>query len=397
MSQKIKKIVLAYSGGLDTSVILQWLLSKYDCEIITVTADLGQHEDFYHIEEKALKTGASKAYVENLCETFVTDYIFPMLRTGALYEGRYLLGTAIARPLITKLLIDIARREGAEAIAHGATGKGNDQIRFELSAAALAPDIHVIAPWREWNLLSRTALHAFAKQHNIPIPTSNRRYSKDENMLHCSFEGSELEDPWEEPQAGSYTMTIPIEDTPDIPEYITITFNKGNPVAINEQELSPAELLTKLNVLGKQHGIGRIDMVESRFLGIKSRGVYETPGGTIIHIAHKDLEGITLDHMTMVIRDQLIPAYADAVYNGFWFSPEREAIQAFMDKAQECVSGTVRLKLYKGTVYPVGRKSLNSLYNPRLASFEEDTLYNHNDATGFIHLKSLRIRGYKNC
>lgn len=395
MSNKIKKVVLAYSGGLDTSVILKWLITTYNCEVIAVTADLGQNEDFHDIEEKALVTGASKAYVVDLQNEFAKNFIFPMLRASAIYEGRYLLGTAIARPLITQLLIDIAKAEEADAIAHGATGKGNDQVRFELAAAALAPDIQVIAPWREWDLISRTALTTFAEKHNIPISASHKRYSKDQNMLHCSIEGSELENPWEEPHLESYTMTVPIEHTPDSPEYITIDFEKGDPIAINGQQMIPADIMFTLNDIAGRHGIGRIDMVESRFLGIKSRGVYETPGGTTIHIAHQDLEGITLDHMTLLTRNQLIPSYADAIYNGFWFSPEREAIQAFMDKAQERVTGTVKLKLYKGMAYPVGRKSSNSLYSSQLATFEEDTSYNHNDATGFIKLKSLRIRGYQ--
>lgn len=395
MSNRIKKVVLAYSGGLDTSVILKWLIATYNCEVIAVTADLGQNENFHDIEEKAIVTGASKAYIVDLRNEFAKNFIFPMLRASAIYEGRYLLGTAIARPLITKLLIDIARAEEADAIAHGATGKGNDQVRFELAAAALAPDIHVIAPWREWDLISRTALTTFAEKHNIPISTSHKRYSKDQNMLHCSIEGSELENPWEEPHIESYTMTVPIEHTPDSPEYITIDFEKGDPIAINGQQMIPADIMFTLNDIAGRHGIGRIDMVESRFLGIKSRGVYETPGGTIIHIAHQDLEGITLDHMTLLTRNQLIPSYADAIYNGFWFSPEREAIQAFMDKAQERVTGTVKLKLYKGMAYPIGRKSSNTLYSSQLATFEEDTSYNHNDATGFIKLKSLRIRGYQ--
>lgn len=395
MSNKIKKVVLAYSGGLDTSVILKWLITTYHCEVITVTADLGQNEDFHSIEEKALATGASNAYVVDLQNEFAKNFIFPLLRSSASYEGRYLLGTAIARPLITKLLIDIAIAEGADAIAHGATGKGNDQVRFEVTAAALAPDIQVIAPWRGWDLMSRSALTNFAKKHNIPISTANKRYSKDQNMLHCSIEGSELENPWEEPHIESYTMTVPVEHTPNSPEYITIDFEKGDPIAINGQQMTPADIILTLNDVAGRHGIGRIDMIESRFLGIKSRGVYETPGGTIIYIAHQDLEGITLDHMTLLIRNQLIPFYADAVYNGFWFSPEREAIQAFMDKAQEQVTGTVRLKLYKGMAYPLGRKSPNSLYSHQLATFEEDTSYNHSDATGFINLKSLRIRGYK--
>ncbi len=396
MTKKIKKVVLAYSGGLDTSVILKWLITTYNCEVIAVTANLGQEEDLISIEKKALQTGASKAYLEDLRIEFAKDFIFPMMRSGALYEGRYLLGTAIARPLITKTLIKIAHAEHADAIAHGSTGKGNDQVRFELTAAALDPNIRIIAPWREWDLLSRSALNNFAQKHNIPITSSNKHYSIDKNMLHCSFEGGELENPWEEPHQESYSMSVPIEQAPDKPEYITLEFEKGNPIALNNTYLSPDQLIMELNTLAGRHGIGRVDMVESRYVGMKSRGVYETPGGTVIHTAHQDLEGITLDHMTLQIRNQLVPIYADAIYNGFWFSPEREAIQAFMDKAQETVSGIVRVKLYKGNVWPVGRTSPNSLYIPEIATFEKDTTYRHEDATGFIRLNSLRIRGYKN-
>lgn len=395
MDKKVKKVVLAYSGGLDTSVILKWLILTYGCEVVTVTADLGQEEELDGIEAKALKTGAVKAYVEDLREEFAKDYIFPMLRSGAVYESRYLMGTSIARPLITKRLVEIARAEGADALAHGATGKGNDQVRFEFSAMALAPDLRVIAPWREWDLMSRTALTAFAEKNGIPVAASNKHYSMDRNMLHCSFEGSELEDPWEEPQQGAYVMAVPIEKAPDQPEYLTIDFEHGDPVAVNGVAMTPAKVVTTLNAIGSKHGIGRVDMVENRFVGMKARGVYETPGGTLIHVAHQDLEGITLDRMTMRIRDQILPAYADSVYNGFWFSPEREAMQALIDKAQEHVSGTVRLKLYKGTAWPVGRKSADSLYRPDLATFEECTTYDHKDAAGFIRLNGLRIRGYK--
>lgn len=395
MGKKVNKVVLAYSGGLDTSVILKWLIVTYGCEVVTMTADLGQEDDLNGVDEKALKTGASKAYVEDLREEFARDYIFPMLRSGAVYESRYLMGTSIARPLITKRLVEIARAEGADALAHGATGKGNDQVRFELSAMALAPDLQIIAPWREWDLMSRTALNAFAEQNGIAVASSNKHYSMDRNMLHCSFEGSELEDPWEEPLAGSHIMAVPVEQAPDEPEYITIGFEHGDPVSVNGEAMSPARLVMTLNAIASRHGIGRVDMVENRFVGMKARGVYETPGGTLIHVAHQDLEGITLDRMTMRIRDQILPAYADAVYNGFWFSPEREAMQALIDKAQERVSGTARLKLYKGTAWPVGRESANTLYCHDLATFEECATYDHKDAAGFIKLNGLRIRGYK--
>ena len=395
MGKKVNKVVLAYSGGLDTSVILKWLIVTYGCEVVTMTADLGQEDDLNGVDEKALKTGASKAYVEDLREEFARDYIFPMLRSGAVYESRYLMGTSIARPLITKRLVEIARAEGADALAHGATGKGNDQVRFELSAMALAPDLRIIAPWREWDLMSRTALNAFAEQNGIAVASSNKHYSMDRHMLHCSFEGSELEDPWEEPLAGSHVMAVPVEQAPDEPEYITIGFERGDPVSVNGEAMSPARLVMTLNAIASRHGIGRVDMVENRFVGMKARGVYETPGGTLIHVAHQDLEGITLDRMTMRIRDQILPAYADAVYNGFWFSPEREAMQALIDKAQERVSGTARLKLYKGTAWPVGRESANTLYCHDLATFEECATYDHKDAAGFIKLNGLRIRGYK--
>ena len=393
--RNIKKVVLAYSGGLDTSVILKWLQVNYGCEVITMTADVGQEDDLNGVDEKALRTGATKAYIEDLREEFAKDFIFPMLRSGALYEGRYLLGTSVARPLITKRLVEIARAEGADALAHGATGKGNDQVRFELSAAALAPDLRVIAPWREWDLMSRTALNFFAEQHNIPISSGAKHYSMDRNMLHCSFEGGELEDPWEEPLEASHIMAVPFEKAPDEAEYVTITFEHGDPVAVNGEALSPAQIMVKLNELGRKHGIGRVDMVENRFVGIKSRGVYETPGGTIIYVAHKDLEGITMERETMHIRDMMMPSYAGAIYNGFWYSPEREAMQAFIDKSQERVSGTVRLKLYKGNAWPVGRESKNTLYCADLATFEECATYDHKDAAGFIKLNSLRIRGYR--
>lgn len=391
----IKKVVLAYSGGLDTSVILKWIQTTYECEVITLTADLGQEEELDGLEEKALSTGASKAYILDLQEEFARDFIFPAFRSGAIYESRYLLGTSIARPLISKKLVEIARQEGAQALAHGATGKGNDQVRFELSAMALAPELVTIAPWRDWDLGSRTALIAFAKEHGIPVPvTKEKPYSCDRNLLHLSFEGGELEDPGNEPASGSHQLCVPIEEAPDTPEIVTIDFEKGDPVAVNGERMSPAVLIKHLNRLGGRHGIGRLDMVENRFVGMKSRGVYETPGGTIIHAAHQDLEGLCLDRELVHLRDTLIPRYAEMVYNGFWYSPEREALQAFMDKAQECVTGQVKLKLYKGGVWPLSRTSPNSLYNPELATFEEDDVYNQADAAGFIRLQGLRLMAY---
>ncbi len=394
MAQKINKIVLAYSGGLDTSVILRCLIETYGCEVVTMTADLGQGDDLDGVEPKALKTGASKAYIEDLREEFARDYIFPMLRSGALYEGRYLLGTSVARPLIAKRLVDIARAEGAQAIAHGATGKGNDQVRFELGINALAPDIRVIAPWREWDLMSRTALTEFAEKHGIPLTSGSKHYSMDRNMLHCSFEGGELEDPWEEPGPGSYIMAVPVEKAPDEPEYITLNYEKGDCVAVNGERMTPAGIVLKLNEIAGRHGIGRLDMVENRFVGMKSRGVYETPGGTVLHIAHQDLEGICLDREALAVRASLQNRYATAIYNGFWFSPEREAMQAMIDKMQEGVTGEVRLKLYKGNAWPVGRYSPLSLYCQDLATFEECATYDHKDAAGFIRLQGLRVRGY---
>ncbi len=371
MAKDIRKVVLAYSGGLDTSVILKWIAVTYGCEVVTLTADLGQEEDLDGVDAKALRTGASRAYVEDLREEFARDFIFPMMRSGAVYEGRYLLGTSIARPLIAKRLVDIARAEGAQAVAHGATGKGNDQVRFELAVNALAPDLDVIAPWRIWDLRSRTDLTAFAEKHGIPLSTSSKQYSMDRNMLHCSFEGGELEDPWCEPGPNSHDA-----------------------VAVNGEAMSPATIVRTLNAIAGRHGIGRLDMVENRFVGIKSRGVYETPGGTVLHIAHRDLEGICLDRESMHLRDQMIPRYAEAVYNGFWFAPEREAMQAFIDKTQETVNGAVRLKLYKGNAFPVGRTSPNTLYCHDLATFEDCATYDHADAAGFIKLQGLRVRGY---
>ncbi|MDR2504115.1 MAG: argininosuccinate synthase [Deltaproteobacteria bacterium] len=392
---KIKKVVLAYSGGMDTSVILKWLQLTYGCEVIALTCDLGQEEDLEGVDKKALATGASKARVEDMREEFARDFIYPMFRAGAVYENRYLLGTSIARPFIAKRLVELARENRADAVAHGATGKGNDQVRFELTVNALAPDLRVIAPWRIWEMKSRSDLTAFAEKHGIPLSSGSKRYSMDRNMLHLSFEGSELEDPWLEAEAGSYVMTVPPEKAPDAPEYIELEFASGDAVALNGRKLSPAEMIRRLNELGGRHGIGRIDMVENRFVGMKSRGVYETPGGTVLFAAHRDLEGITLDREVMRLRDSLIPQYSASVYNGFWYSPERELLQTLMDKAQERVSGVVRLKLYKGSALPVARKSPFSLFRQDLATFEEDEVYNQADAAGFIRLNGLRIQGYR--
>ena len=391
---KNKKVILAYSGGLDTSIILKWLIVEHGYEVITVTADLGQEDDLDGVEPKALKTGATKAYIEDLRDEFAKDYIYPMLRSGCLYEGRYLLGTSVARPLIAKRLVEIARKEGAVAIAHGATGKGNDQVRFELGVNALAPDLDIIAPWREWDLMSRTALIEFAEKHDIPVSTGSKHYSMDRNMLHCSFEGGELEDPWEEPGPNSYIMAVPVEQAPDEPEYITIGYEKGDAVTLNGERLTPRQMMEKLNKIAGKHGIGRLDMVENRFVGMKSRGVYETPAGTVLYIAHKDLEGVCLDREALATRETILPRYAAAIYNGFWFSPEREAMQALIDQMQIGVTGEVRLKLYKGNAWPVGRYSPHSLYCQDLATFEECATYDHKDAAGFILLQSLRIRGY---
>jgi argininosuccinate synthase len=390
---KIEKVVLAYSGGLDTSAILKWIKKTYECEVVTLTADLGQGEELDGLEEKALSTGATKAYVVDLQEEFVADYVFPMFRANAVYEGGYLLGTSIARPLIARKLVEIALEEGAQAVAHGATGKGNDQVRFELSTLALAPQLKTIAPWREWDLCSRTDLLAFCQENGISVPvTREKPYSCDRNLLHLSFEGGELEDPWAEPGPGTYLMSVNPEDAPDKAEIVTLDFERGNPVALNGEALSPAKMLAALNELGGRHGVGRLDMVENRFVGMKSRGVYETPGGTILQRAHRDLEGVCMDRDLLHMRDSLIPRYAEMVYNGYWFAPEREALQALMDKAQETVTGSVRLKLYKGGVYPLGRKSPYSLYNPELATFEKDEVYDQADAAGFIRLHGLRLQ-----
>jgi len=390
---KVKKIVLAYSGGLDTSVTLRWLIETYGCEVIAYCADLGQGEDLKAIQRKALKTGASKVFVDDLKEEFVKHYVFPMLRANAVYEGSYLLGTSIARPLIAKRQIDVAVKEKADAVAHGATGKGNDQVRFELTYYALKPEVKVIAPWRLWNLNSRQSLVAYAKRQGIPVPVSKKRpYSTDRNLFHISYEGGILEDPWHEPPADMFLWTKAVERAPNRPEYIEIDFSRGDPVALNGRAYSPATLLSRLNALGAKHGIGRVDLVENRYVGMKSRGVYETPGGTLLHCARRALESITMDREVMRLRDSLIPKYAELVYYGYWFAPEREILQQTVDASQESVSGRVRLKLYKGNVIVVGRKSRFSLYDPKIATFEEGEGYHQADADGFIRLNALRLK-----
>lgn len=391
--RKIHKVVLAYSGGLDTSIVIKWLIETYGCEVIAYCADLGQNEDMKAVKKKALKTGASKAYVLDLKEEFVKEYVFPMLRANAVYEGAYLMGTSIARPLIAKKQIEIAKKEKADAVSHGATGKGNDQVRFELSFYALKPDIKVIAPWREWDLDSRASLIKYAKKHGIPVPVTKKKpYSTDPNLFHISYEGGILEDPWAEPPQDMFTMTVSPEKAPAKPEYIEIGYLNGDPVTVNGKKLSPAKLLKKLNEVAGRHGIGRLDIVENRFVGMKSRGVYETPGGTVLQAAHRALESITLDRELLHLRDSLIPKYAELIYNGFWFSPEREALQGLIDNSQKGVTGTVRLKLYKGSAIVVGRKAPKSLYNPELATFEAETVYDQKDAEGFIKLNALRLK-----
>ena len=389
----VKKVVLAYSGGLDTSVILRWLIDTYGCEVIAFCADLGQGEELAPVEEKARAVGASAIYIEDLREEFVREYVFPMLRANTAYEDGYLLGTSIARPLIAKRQIEIARQEGADAVSHGATGKGNDQVRFELTYYALEPHISVIAPWREWNMQGRADLIAYAEERQIPIPVSREKpYSTDRNLLHLSFEGGILEDPWREPYEDMFLLSVSPENAPDQPEYMEIDFVAGDPTAINGEARSPASLLAKANELGGKHGIGRCDLVENRYVGMKARGVYETPGGTILHAAHRALETLTLDREVVHLRDSLIPRYAEMIYYGYWFAPEREMLQAAIDESQKNVSGTVRLKLYKGNVIVVGRKSDRSLYNPEVASFDESGEYQQADAEGFIRLNSLRLR-----
>lgn len=391
----VNKVVLAYSGGLDTSVILKWLREAYDCEVVTFTADLGQGEELEPARQKAEMLGIKEIFIEDLREEFVRDYVFPMFRANALYEGCYLLGTSIARPLIAKRQIEIAAETGADAVAHGATGKGNDQVRFELSYYALNPDIRVISPWREWDLDSRTRLIDFAEKHQIPIPKDKRGeapFSVDANLLHISAEGKALEDPWHEPGEFVYSRSVAPEAAPDEPTYVEIEFSRGDAVAVDGERLTPAQLLTRLNELGGANGVGRLDLVEGRFVGMKSRGVYETPGGTLLLAAHRGIESITLDRGAAHLKDELMPRYAELIYNGFWFSPEREMLQALIDRSQQHVEGTVRLKLYKGNVSVVGRRSDKSLYSMEHVTFEEDTVYDQRDAEGFIKLNALRLR-----
>jgi argininosuccinate synthase len=391
----VKKVVLAYSGGLDTSVILRWLRENYRCEVVTFTADLGQGEELEPARRKAELAGVKEIYVEDVREEFVRDFVFPMFRANALYEGVYLLGTSIARPLIAKRQIEIAHSTGADAVAHGATGKGNDQVRFELTYYALDPDIRVIAPWREWELDSRTKLLAYAESHQIPIASDKRGeppYSTDANLLHISYEGRALEDPWVEPDESMFTRTVAPEKAPDKVQYVEVEFEAGDPVAVDGRRLSPAALLTKLNEIGGRHGVGRVDLVENRYVGMKSRGVYETPGGTILQAAHRGIESITLDRGALHLKDELMPRYAALIYNGFWYSPEREMIQKMIDESQRNVTGTVRLKLYRGGVRVVGRRSPYSLYSQAHVTFEADQVYDQFDAEGFIKLNALRLR-----
>ncbi len=393
MNSQPKKIVLAYSGGLDTSVILTWLIEQYAVPVIAFCADLGQGEELEPARAKAQTCGAASVYVDDLREEFVRDFVFPMLRASAVYEHVYLLGTSIARPLIAKRQIEIARREGADTVSHGATGKGNDQVRFELTYYALEPGIRVIAPWRLWDLTSRSKLIAYAEARGIPVPvTREKPYSTDRNLLHISYEGGILEDPWREPYDDMFVLSVSPEGAPDTPEYLEIDFEQGDAVAVNGETLSPAALLARLNEIGGRHGIGRVDLVENRYVGMKSRGVYETPGGTLLHVAHRAVESITLDREVMHLRDSLIPRYAEMVYYGYWFAPERTMLQAAIDESQRGVSGTARLKLYKGNATVAGRKSARSLYNPEVATFEDDAVYRQADAEGFIRLNALRLR-----
>ena len=398
MSKDINKVVLAYSGGLDTSIILKWLKQVYDCEVVTFTADLGQGEELEPARQRAEMMGIKEIYIEDLREEFVRDFVFPMFRANAVYEGVYLLGTSIARPLIAKRLVEIAEATGADAVAHGATGKGNDQVRFELSAYALNPGIRVIAPWREWDLQSRTRLIEFAEQNQIPVPQDKRGeapFSVDANLLHTSSEGKVLEDPAIEAPDYVYQRTVDPVDAPDTPQTITIGFEKGDAVSVDGERLSPASLLTRLNELGGKHGIGRLDLVENRFVGMKSRGIYETPGGTILLAAHRGIESITLDRGAAHLKDEIMPRYAELIYNGLWYSPEREMLQALIDKSQELVAGEVTHKLYKGSANVVGRSSPNSLYSEDLVTFEEGTgTYDHHDAEGFIKLNGLRLKTF---
>ncbi len=389
----VKRVVMAYSGGLDTSVILEWLRETYGAEVIAFTADVGQGEEVEEARLKALATGAQKAHAVDLRREFVEEFIFPAVRASAVYEGHYLLGTSISRPLIARELVRVANEEGADAIAHGATGKGNDQVRFELTAYALRPELRVIAPWREWDLRGRADCVRYAEEHNIPVPvTAEKPYSIDANLFHISYEGGVLEDPWTAPPKGMWTLTTDPEDAPNEPETMEISFESGNAVAVNGDRLDPLPLVELLNQRAGLHGVGRVDIVENRFVGMKSRGCYETPGGTLLHLAHRAVESLTLDREVMHLRDQLIPQYAEMVYNGFWYSPERQALQKFMDDIQERVNGTARLKLYKGAAHVLGRRSKDSLYDESTVTFEADNVYNQADAAGFIRLQALRLR-----
>jgi argininosuccinate synthase len=392
---QIRKVVLAYSGGLDTSVILRWIKDYYNCEVITYCADVGQGDETEGLEQKALKTGASKLYIEDLREEFAREFVFPMMRANAIYEGYYLLGTSIARPVIARKQVEIARREGADAVAHGATGKGNDQVRFELTFARLGPELKVIAPWRnpDWPFKGRADMIAYASSKNIPVPvTAEKPYSMDRNLVHISYEGGILEDPWREPYNDMFRLTVAPEQAPDRPEYIEIEYSVGDPVAINGERLSPARIIERANEIGGRHGVGRVDLVENRYVGIKSRGVYESPGVTILFHGHRAVEQVALDREVMHLRDGLVPRYAEMVYNGHWFAPERESLQALIDDTQKNVTGVARLKLFKGGVWIAGRKSPNSLYDPAIASFEEAGGYDQGDAEGFIRLGALRLR-----
>ncbi len=391
--EKVKKVVLAYSGGLDTSVILKWLIEKYECEVIAFVADLGQGEELAPVRAKAKKTGASKVYIEDVKDEFVRDFIFPALMANAVYEGSYLLGTSIARPLIAKKQIEVARREKADSVSHGATGKGNDQVRFELTYYALMPGINVIVPWREWDLTSRTDLVNYAKRHGIPTPvTAKKPYSSDRNLMHISFEGGILEDPWVEPPEDMFVLTRSPEKAPNRPVYVEVDFVKGIPTAVDGKRMGPAKLLAHLNKLGGTHGIGRVDLVENRYVGMKSHGVYETPGGTILHAAHRAVESVTLDREVMHLRDSLMPKFAELIYYGYWYSPEMDLLKGMIEKTQENVTGTARLKLYKGNCSVVGRKSPVSLYRTDFATFEKETVFNQADATGFIKINALRLK-----
>jgi argininosuccinate synthase len=389
----VKKVVLAYSGGLDTSVMIPWIKEKYGCEVIAFAADLGQEEELQGLREKAINTGASKIYIEDLKKEFAEDFLFPMLRSGAVYEGRYLLGTSVARPLIAKKQVEIAKREKADAVAHGATGKGNDQVRFELTYKALAPDMKIIAPWREWDIKGRQEEIDYAKKRNIPVPvTKEKPYSSDRNLWHISYEGGILEDPWFEPQEDMFILTVSPEKAPGNSDYVEVEFESGKPKAVSGKRMNPVEIIKHLNEIGGKHGIGRVDIVENRLVGIKSRGVYETPGGTILYAAHQALESITLDRDTLHYKQLVAQRYAELVYYGQWFTPLKEALDAFINKTQEPVTGSVRIKLYKGNCTIVGRRSPNSLYQPELATFEKEEIYNQKDAEGFINLFGLPIK-----